>query len=61
MSKYITVVYDTDRWNKNALPEIYAIESSVALYYGDAIEERNTLEHELQHIKDLHAKVTSGR
>ena len=54
MSKYITVVYDTTKWNKDALQEIYDLESSSALYYGDAIEEKQSLENELQHLKEFY-------
>ncbi len=61
MSKYITVVYNTDKWGKNALQEIYDLESSSALYYGDAIEEKTSLENELQHLKEFYENNISGK
>ena len=61
MTKYITVVYDTTKWSKNALQEIYALESSSALYYGDAIEEKRALENELNHMKDFYENYHSGK
>lgn len=61
MTKYITIVYNTDKWSKNALQEIYALESSSALYYGDAIEEKRSLENELKHLKDFYENNFSGK
>jgi hypothetical protein len=61
MSKYITIVYDTEKWGKNALQEIYALESSSALYYGDAINEKISLEMEIKRIKDLYENDSNRR
>jgi len=52
MSRYITVVYDTEKWNKNQLEEIYNLPSVSKMYYGDAITEIQIIENELNTIKE---------